>query len=221
MTWEHSLVEPALAEPALAEPAPRRRRPGRTQAERTASTRGALLRSARELFAERGYAGTGREEIAERAGVTRGALYHHFDSKADVFAAVVEALDGELATRAVAAAEMADTPVNMLRFGARAYIDACAKPDVARIVADAPSVLGPEAYRALNAASCIALLRAVLDAAADEGVDIPGEPEIAAPLILGALNEAALLVASAPDRARAAARIKATVDAFLSRLVGG
>src|SRR5271167_1827275 len=75
-----------------------------TQAARSARTRGALLAAARELFAAKGFAATGREEIAERAGVTRGALYHHFASKTHVAAAVVEQLEGELVDLVVAAA---------------------------------------------------------------------------------------------------------------------
>ena len=78
--------------------------PRETQVARSARTRGALLGAARELFAEKGFASTGREEIAERAGVTRGALYHHFASKTDLAAAVVEQLEGELVDQVVAAA---------------------------------------------------------------------------------------------------------------------
>src|SRR5207302_7497163 len=109
----------------------------RTQAERRAQTRAALLRAARELFAERGYAETGREDIAERAGVTRGALYHHFSSKADVFAAVVDELNAELVERVVAASHPGGTALDKLRRSSRAYIDAAAEPDVARILVDA------------------------------------------------------------------------------------
>src|SRR5580693_7327566 len=79
-------------------------RPRESQAARSARTRAALLRSARALFAESGFAETGREEIAERAGVTRGALYHHFASKTEVAAAVVAEIEDELVERVVAAA---------------------------------------------------------------------------------------------------------------------
>ena len=68
----------------------------RTQAERSATTRRALLDAARALFSERGYAGTAREDIVERAGVTRGALYHHFANKQAVFQAVFEELEAAL-----------------------------------------------------------------------------------------------------------------------------
>src|SRR3954469_16789413 len=167
--------------------APAARRP--TQSERTARTRSALLGAARELFAERGFAATGREDIAARAGVTRGALYHHFDSKQDIAVAVVKELDEELTRRVVAAARTGRTAYDRLRRSCRAYIDACAEPDVARIFADAPTILGPEECRSLNANSCAALLEPALVAVAAEGRDVPGDRATATSLILGMLNE--------------------------------
>jgi AcrR family transcriptional regulator len=196
------------------------RRPKRTQTERRKTARGALLEVARELFVERGFAGTGMEEIAERAGVSKGALYHHFRSKAAVFTAVVKVLDDELADKVTVAAQSEKRAISMLQRGAQAYIEVSATADVARIMADAPSVLGAEVFRAMNAESCIALLRAVLNRAALEGIDIPGDIDVVAAMFLGALNEAARLVATAPDRAEAANKVKETVDTFLWRMVG-
>jgi len=200
--------------------AERTSRPRRTQAERRRTTRGALLDAARELFAESGYAATGREEIAERAGVTRGALYHHFKSKAAVFTAVVKVLDNELAERVMAAAQSEKLAIDMLQRAAEAYVEASAAADAARIIADAPSVLGTEMYRAMNATACLALLTAVLKRAALEGNDVPGDIDVVAAMLLGALNEAALLVATAPDPAETAARVKESVNTFLWRMVG-
>ena len=136
-------------------------RPRQTQAARSARTRGALLQAARELFAEKGFAATGREEIAERAGVTRGALYHHFASKTELAAAVVEQLEGELVELVVAAALEGTGVRDQLHRGCRAYMDACADPTMARILADAPAVLGLEACRALDAVACAPLLAEV------------------------------------------------------------
>src|SRR5580658_9563065 len=110
--------------------------------ERTARTRGALLAAARELFAEKGFAATTRDEIAERAGVTRGALYHHFASKTEVAAAVVDGLEAELVQRVVSAGLEGVGVRQQLRQGCRAYMEACADPAIARILADAPAVLG-------------------------------------------------------------------------------
>lgn len=195
-------------------------RPRETQAARSARTRAALLAAARELFAEKGFAQTGREEIAERAGVTRGALYHHFASKTEVAAAVVDQLEAELVDRVVAAALLGTGVRDQLHRGCRAYMDACADPTVARILADAPAVLGMEACRALDAASCVPLLEEVFAVAAAEGLEIPGDPAIAAALLLGLLNEAAALIAGAPGDDALRERVTGSVDAFVTKLFG-
>jgi AcrR family transcriptional regulator len=195
-------------------------RPRETQAARSARTRGALLDAARRLFAEQGFAATGREEIAAQAGVTRGALYHHFSSKTELAAAVVEQLEGELVERVVGAALEGTGVRDQLHRGCRAYMDACADPTMARILADAPAVLGLEACRALDAVSCAPLLAEVFARATEEGIAVPGDPEVAAALLLGFLNEAAALVAAAPEDRVLQVRVGDTVDAFLARLCG-
>src|SRR4051812_39553316 len=125
-------------------------RTARTQAERTARTRAALIGAARALFAERGYAGAGREEIVERAGVTRGAMYHHFASKEALFLAVYEAVEYDLLQAIAEAAMRATDAVEMLQLGALAFLDAAATPEVRRIcLLDAPAVIPVEARRAL------------------------------------------------------------------------
>lgn len=192
--------------------------PGRrTQAERTAGTRKAILQAARELFGRRGYADTGRDEIAARAGVTRGALYHHFVSKADVFAAVTEALDQELVELVLAAAAsgQSGSALEVLTLASEAYVRACAHPDVGRIVIDAPSVLGPEAYRAMNARTCDVLLVPAISAIAAEGRRVPGDPQILAGLLLALLDEAGAYVGAEPGRIT---EVTATVGAVLARL---
>jgi AcrR family transcriptional regulator len=195
-------------------------RPRETQAERSARTRAALLASARRLFAEKGFANTGREEIAEVAGVTRGALYHHFASKTEVAAAVVAGIEDELVERVVTAALEGRGLREQLLRGCRAYVEACADPTMARILADAPAVLGIEACRALDAAACVPLLQGAFARAEDEGVVVPGDPGVAAALLLGLLNEAGGIIAAAPHDRALRARVGATVDAFIGRLFG-
>jgi AcrR family transcriptional regulator len=196
------------------------RRSRRRQADRSARTRGALVGAARELFAEKGFAATSRDEIAARAAVTRGALYHHFDSKTAVAAAVVAELEEELVARVVGAASEAEGVREQLHRGCRAYMDACADPTVARVLVDAPAVLGVAACRALDAQACLPLLEHAFARAAEEGVAVPGDSEVAAALLLGFLNEAAGIIAAAPfNRARREA-VTATVDAFLAKLFG-
>lgn len=195
-------------------------RPRRTQAARSATTRANLLTAGRELFADQGFAATSRDEIAQRAGVTRGALYHHFESKTAVFAAVVAELETELVDRVVAAAADGDGVRAELHLGCRAYMDASADPTIARILADAPAVLGIAACRALDAEACLPLLEDGFVRAQAEGVDVPGDPAVAAALLLGFLNEGAAIIAAAPfNRARREA-VAGTVDVFLTKLFG-
>lgn len=192
-----------------------------TQVERRASTRAALLGAARALFTEKGFAGTGREEIAERAGVTRGALYHHFASKRDAFEAVATELDAELAARVVTAARGAGSPYDQIRASARAYVEAFAEPAVLRILlVEAAAVLGSEWVRASNKAACVALLTPALGAAARDGYVIPGDVHIAAQLLLGMLNEAGAIIAAAPNPKATLRRVLPTVDALVARVLG-
>src|ERR687895_543159 len=106
-----------------------------SRAEQAAGTRSELTRVGRELFAERGYAGVGTEEIVARAGVTRGALYHHFEDKKDLFRAVHEGLEAELAKTIgdQLAAGDAASALDLLRTGVRTFLDACTDRALARI----------------------------------------------------------------------------------------
>jgi len=104
------------------------------QASRSASTRAKLIRAARRLFARNGYAAVGTEEIVRRAGVTRGALYHQFADKQDLFLAVYEQVEQELTERVAATLGEVSSPFAALRAGIRVFLDACRAPEVQRIV---------------------------------------------------------------------------------------
>src|SRR5215475_2546106 len=107
----------------------------RTQAERSEGTRAALVEAARPLFAERGYAGVGTEEIVQKAGVTRGALYHHFrGGKEDLFKAVLVQVGAEMTESVMAAASAAKDPWEGLLVGTDAFLDACTRRDVQQII---------------------------------------------------------------------------------------
>ncbi len=190
-----------------------------TQAERTAATRHALLVAGRELFAAKGFAGTPREDIVERAGVTRGALHHHFGRKEDFFRAVFEQLEEEIGTRVIAAAAQGSDPMDQLRLGGQAFLDAALDPSVQRIVLlDAPAVLGWEGWREVEAKHGLGMvmegIRHVMEAGQIEKQ--PVEP--LAHIVLAALNEAALLVASAEDPTETRRTVGNTIDRLLSRL---
>src|ERR671910_953761 len=116
------------------------------------ATRAQLIATARSLFGERGYASVGTEEIVRRAGVTRGALYHHFEGKADLFRAVFEQMEEELARRFATEALSNDDPYEALGAGVELFLDVCMEPEVQRIaLLDAPSVLGWELWREIEA----------------------------------------------------------------------
>jgi AcrR family transcriptional regulator len=180
----------------------------RTQAERSEATRAALIGAARELFGARGYVDVGTEEVVKAAGVTRGALYHHFDGKRDLMRAVYEQVEAEFAGRVAESLAGGESPLEVVRTGAEMFLDAALEPEVQRIVLlDAPAVLGWEEWRAIGFNYGLGLLEGTLQAAMDAG-EIRRQPvRPLAHALLGALDEVAMLVARAddPDAARAEA----------------
>jgi AcrR family transcriptional regulator len=179
-----------------------------------------LLGAARELFAERGFTATGREQIAELAGVTRGALYHHFGSKERLFRAVVEQLEQELGEQVILAAASSADAAEQLRLGCMAFLDACLDPAVRRVVLiEAPVVLGWDQWREIDAQHGLSLVTHALEAVVASGQMEPVAIEPLAHLLLGALNEAAMLVAHASKPKVARAEVGRTVELVLERLL--
>jgi len=189
---------------------------------RSEATRRRLVSAGRTLFGARGYAEVGTEEIVRAAGVTRGALYHQFRDKADLFAAVAEEVEAEIAERiagAAGAGAEAD-PVGALRTGARLFLDACAEPEVERIILlDAPAVLGGEAWRDLAGRYGLGLVQFGLQAAIEAGAIVPQPVAPLAHVLVGALNESALYVARAEDPAAAREQCVAILDRILRSLM--
>jgi AcrR family transcriptional regulator len=184
---------------------PKQRTAPRTQAERSEATRAALIAAARALFAERGYAGVGTEEIVKRAGVTRGALYHHFGGKRELLRAVYEQMETEFMERLAAAAQPDAGAVQTMLAGAEMFLDHCLEPEVQRIVLlDAPAVLGWDEWREIGADYGLGLIKGLLEAGMESG-EVRRQPiEPLAHMLLGALDELAMVVARAeePKRAR-------------------
>jgi AcrR family transcriptional regulator len=115
------------------------------------ATRERLLSTARALFGERGYEGTSIDAVLERSGVARGALYHHFDSKAELFDAVAEEVFVEIAERTAAAGQSTTDPLERLRAGSHAWLVMALDPAVQRIaLLDPPTVLGWARWRELD-----------------------------------------------------------------------
>ena len=187
--------------------------------ERAAATRAQLLRAARELFAERGYAAVGTEEIVARAGVTRGALYHHFADKKDLFRAVFEEMEevtvGSIAKRMGAV----DDPWELLVTGMRAFLDACLDPAIVRVsLLDAPVVLGWQEWREIGARYGLAVLSDGLQNGMEQGVLRRTHVRPLAHVLLGALDEAALLIANASDPAAARREVEGPLLALFEGL---
>jgi AcrR family transcriptional regulator len=190
-------------------------------AERSEATRAALVGAARPLFAERGYAGVGTEEIVRAAGVTRGALYHQFTDKRELFAAVFEQLEAEVTQRTADAAAASGTtdPLAALRIGADAWLDACTEAEVQRIVLlDGPAVLGWERWREIGLRQGLGLVEGGLQAAVDAGLLEPQPVRGLAHVLIGAIDEAALYVATADDPAAARTEVGAVLDRLLAVL---
>jgi AcrR family transcriptional regulator len=193
----------------------------RTQAERTAATRDALIAAGRSLFSAQAYNDVSTETIVRTAGVTRGALYHHFADKTELFAAVFESVEAEVTGRigaAIASAGLSD-PLAVMQLGARTWLAASAEPEIHRIVLlDAPAVLGWERWREIGNRHNMGLVLALLAHAIEVG-RIPAQPvEPLAHTLLGALREAALYLALAPDRTQAADDVGAVIDNLINSL---
>jgi AcrR family transcriptional regulator len=190
----------------------------RTQADRSAATRDALVRAARPLFASDGFGGVSAEAIARAAGVTRGAMYHQFADKTEVYAAVLEVIEDEVMARISAGiAEVAqDDIVEVMKVGARIWLDACAEPAVHRIVLiEAPSVLGWERWREVSMRHGMGMVQALLESAIESG-RIPRQPVLPlAHVLIGALDEAAIYLA----RSDGSAKTRREVDDIIDRLV--
>jgi AcrR family transcriptional regulator len=195
----------------------------RTQAERTAATRALLIGAARKLFADKGFADVSTGAIVAAAGVTRGALYHQFDDKAALFAAVYEEVERDLVAEVaqqITAAQPAD-PLEAMRVGARLFLDLCSAPDVQQIVLiDAPAVLGWDQWRAVGMKYGLGVIEGMLAHAIAVGV-MPEQPlRPTAHVLLGALDEAALFVSRASDREQARKEMDAVCDRLINGIAG-
>jgi AcrR family transcriptional regulator len=193
----------------------------RSQADRSATTRASLVQAARALFAEHGFAGVGTEAIVAAAGVTRGALYHQFTDKTELFQAAYEAIEEDLALRLgerVAAAGASD-PIEVMTLGANAWLDACSEQEVQQIVLlDGPAVLGWERWREIGMRYGIGLVEGLLTHAIEVG-RIPPQPVRALTHVLvGALDEAGLYIARAEDQTAASEEMRAVIAALVAGL---
>ena len=197
---------------------------GRTQEQRSAATRQALVAAGRRLWAERGYAEVGTPEIAAAAGVTRGAMYHQFADKTEVYAAVLEVIEDEVMERignGIAEAGRDDI-VEVMKVGARIWLDACAEPAVHRIVLiEAPSVLGWERWREVSMRHGMGMVQALIENAIETG-RIPRQPVLPlAHVMIGALDEAAIYLARSDGSAKTREEVDTIIDRMIDAVLAG
>jgi AcrR family transcriptional regulator len=196
--------------------------PRRSQRERSDATRTALVATARELFGERGYAHVPADEVVSRAGVTRGAMYHHYADKRDLFRAVLEEVETEITAEIAAALAAAPDRPAALVAAIRTMLGICRRPAAVRIVLiDAPAVLGWPEWRSVETRHGLRLLTGLLDDAARDGLVDPAVVPTLAQLALSALIEAALIVAHAEDQEKAVADAEQALVTLLSGLLSG
>ena len=191
----------------------------RPNAARSASTRAALIGAARELFTERGYTAVGTEEIVRRADVTRGALYHHFTDKRDLFRAVHESVEEEMVAAIAAAMDGVEDPIELLLAGAQRFLDLCMQPEWTRIpLMDAPSVLGWAEWREIDQRYGLGIVTAGLTLAMDAGA-LRRQPVVPlAHVLLAAMGEAGLMIATAEQPAEVREGVEATLVGLIDGL---
>jgi AcrR family transcriptional regulator len=181
-----------------------------------------LISVARELFTSQGYAATTIEEITDRAGVARGALYHHFASKQGLFKAVYDAVEAEAVNRVLSAAFAERSPWGAVRAGLGVFLDVCLEPSFRRIVVlDSVSVLQWEVWSGGLEHMELGMLRNVLAplGSTPELSGIPLEPM--AHIALGAIYGAALFIARSQDLERARRDANVVLELVIQGLRAG
>ncbi|HEX9711539.1 MAG TPA: TetR/AcrR family transcriptional regulator [Actinomycetota bacterium] len=190
-----------------------------SKAEQAEATRAELVRVAQALFSERGYEATPIEEVLARAGVSKGALYHHFPNKEALFEAVFRTCEARGADRIGVAVKDASDPLEILRIGANTWLDMTMDPKVRQVsLIDGPSVLGWERWRAIDEEYGFGLVKAVLQAAMDAGLIAEQPLEMLAHMVLAMLGEAALVIARSDDPQRARGEAGEAIDRLISAL---
>jgi len=189
----------------------------RTRAE-MAATRASLIATARQVFAESGYADASMDELTARAGLTRGALYHHFGDKQGLLAAVVAQIDAEIDDRLQAISDAAADNWQGFRSRCRAYLEMALEPEYQRLVLrDARAVLGGATLESQRL--CVASMAQLLDVLIKEGQVERAEPQAIAALVYGSLAEAAFWIADSGATEARLQQALAALDLLLRGLL--
>jgi AcrR family transcriptional regulator len=185
------------------------------------ATRERLVAVASELFAASGYEATSIESVLAKSAVSRGALYHHFENKEALFAAVLEAIEAKVAIGIVASSRGIADPVEALRAGCNAWLDIGRDAAVRQIVlVDAPSVVGWQKWRDIDARHGFGLLKTSLERAGAQGRTRAEGVDILAHMLLAALMELALVVSRASDPESALRSGRAALHDLIDKLLG-
>ena len=190
--------------------------------DRGVATRQHIIAQATQLFTDEGYDAVSIETILKTCGISRGALYHHFASKEAVFAACLEAVEVDIVEHLTRAGRDASNPLDSLRAGCSAWLGLAEKDATVRriVLTDAPSVIGWDAWRKMDEAYTLGLIRNVLSAAAATGRLDANRVDIYAHMLLAVLVEVALLIARSPDDTAASAIAAESVEHLISSLMG-
>ena len=193
----------------------------RLRARQGEATRDLLISTAREFFTEHGYAATSIDDIIQRAGVAKGALYHHFSGKDELFRAVYDAVQAEAVARVMAAAMTAQEPWAAVRAGLSAFLDACLEPAFRRVVVlDSVAVIQSKVWEGGDEPPELPMLRAVLTPLAVDA--LPGlTVEALIHVALGGLYGAALFIARSPKPRAARGEVDAVLDTLIDGLRAG
>ncbi|MGN7973478.1 TetR/AcrR family transcriptional regulator [Serratia sp. 22264] len=181
-------------------------------------TRKKLVATARQQFGRVGYADTVMDELTAQAGMTRGALYHHFGDKKGLFLAVAQEIDAEMDARLADISAHAPDNWSAFKGRCRAYLEMTMEPEVQRILLrDSPSVLGAE-YLQAGKLQCVASMTRMLKTLMEEKHIAPTLPEVLAHLINGGLMDAAFWIANRPEDKQALAQALDGVELLLNGL---
>lgn len=196
----------------------------RTQAQRSATTRDALRMAARELWGERGYAEVGTPEITQKAGVTRGAMYHQYADKAALFLDVVEAVEADVMSRLAEAtlARQPATPAAALHAAVDAWLDISAEQEIRQLILlDAPNVLGWDGFRDIAERYSLGMTEQLLQAAIDAGELAPQPVRPLAHILIGALDAASMAIANAADPVTMGTEVRNALHGIVNGMLAG
>ncbi len=183
------------------------------------ATRAALLRGARDLFSKKGFHGTSVDEVCAQARVTKGALYHHFRNKDELFAGVVEKLESELIDEISAGALPSSGPWEQMERGIDVFLERCLDATYRRIVlSEAPGVLGRRQLAEIGERTAEGLLRLILSDMMEKKLIAKQPLEIAVRLLLSVLIEAGFLIGESANPQRTKRDVQKSIGRFLESL---